>query len=103
VTGFGAWGQLALGITKNLSVWGFGGIDQPDEKQARRAGSTFQTAGNVLLRNVQLVGQLAYQDGPIMVATEVMYVMTRAVAVNSTDRPDTRTALQPSITMNYNF
>lgn len=115
VTGFGGWGQLGLGVTKNLSLWGFGGIDQPDETQVRNAGATLQVAGVTMLRNVQIMGQIAYTDGPVQVGLEVMYVMSTALVAlpgnpmtmtppnykNGT--AETRTAIQPGITLNYNF
>ncbi|HET8932910.1 MAG TPA: hypothetical protein VFN67_05705 [Polyangiales bacterium] len=108
VTGFGAWGQLAVGLTKNLSLWGFGGIDQPDENQVRRAGSTFALGSTTLMRNVQIMGQLAYTDGPIQIAAEFMYVITTAlVAPNpmmpTVRSPEAHNAMQPSLTLNYNF
>jgi hypothetical protein len=113
ITGFGAWGQLGIGLTKNLSLWGFGGIDKPDEKQVRAAGSTLALAGTTVARNVQVMTQLAYTDGPVQVGVEFMYVMTTALylptgVMMAPGGPDlrvldTRTAMQPSVTLNYNF
>jgi len=135
VSGFGAWGQLGIGLGKNLSVWGFAGIDKPDEAQAIAAAGPnyqgyngFNVAGITRLQNVQLAGQLAYTDGPIQIAAELLYVATKnliqstlgspAVPGNPTatppvpDRPavaptaalnETLTAVQPSITVNYSF
>src|ERR1700761_4557702 len=112
ITGWGAWGQIGLGITNNLSIWGFGGIDQPNEKQIRAAGSTISLAGAQIARNMQFMGQLAYTDGPVQVGLELMYVMTTALytppgamMVPGVDirTLDVRTAIQPSMTLNYNF
>jgi hypothetical protein len=38
VIGFGAWGQLGFSITKELGLWGFYGIDQPNADEAKAAG-----------------------------------------------------------------
>jgi hypothetical protein len=69
VNGFGGWGQIGFGITKQLSVWGFGGIDKPNQAQAIAAGFT-------RVQNVQLSGMLAYSDGPVIVALEYLNVGT---------------------------
>lgn len=109
VTGFGAWGQVALGITKNVSLWGFGGIDQPDPNQVQRAGTTFALLGTTTLtRNMQFAGQLAYTEGPIQIGLECMYVLTTALVATNPLMPTMRTSqtysvIQPSLTLNYNF
>ena len=107
VSGFGAWAQLGFGITKNLSAWGFFGIDKPDEAKAMAAFPT-----NARLQNMQLAAQIAYTDGPIQIAAEFVYVATKNLVVvppnPATMAPggstmNTYSASQPVVTMNYNF
>jgi hypothetical protein len=69
VTGFGAWGQLGFSFTKNLSLWGFGGIDKPNETEARNASFVF-------LQNMQIAAMLSYVDGPLVLALEYLRATT---------------------------
>jgi hypothetical protein len=99
ITGFGAWAQLGFGITKNLSLWGFFGIDKPDEQKTIAAGQT-------RLQNMQFAGQLAYTEGPIQIGAEFIYVSTKSyipatATVGATYL--TASAMQPVLTLNYNF
>ncbi|MET0386719.1 MAG: hypothetical protein ABW321_12210 [Polyangiales bacterium] len=112
VHGFGAWGQIGLGLFKHVSVWGFAGIDRPNEAEAIRAAPYFRVSNTTRLQNVQIVGQIAYTEGPIMLAVEWMYVATKNYipAVMPTGTMPGRSAgwvtlaaHQPSITLNYNF
>lgn len=104
VTGFGGWAQLGLGITRNLSIWGFAGTDKPNEKEAKAAA--FNVSGTTRLQNTQIAFQLAYNEGPILIALEYLIVRTNnlipgALAVNSDN--ETLQVTQPSVTMNYTF
>jgi hypothetical protein len=98
VRGFGAWGQLGLGVTTNVSVWAFAGIDHPDKEQAIAAGFT-------ILRNLQLAAQLAFTSGPVLVALEFLYVSTRNRRAPPMAPAEhlTLTGMQPSLTMNFSF
>jgi len=101
ISGFGAWAQLGLGITKNISVWGFFGIDQPDAVKIKAAFPT-----NARLSNMQIAGQLLYTDGPIQIGAEFIFVSTKNLLVNAmamTSSELTYTASQPVLTLNYNF
>jgi len=114
VSGFGAWGQIGLGLGTHFSLWAFMGIDKPNEAQAIAAGSSFQVAGVTRLQNIQAAAQLLYTDGPIQIGLEYLHVATTslypAIAPNPvTMAPGapamkgTYTGSQPSVTMNYNF
>ena len=99
VFGMGIWGQAGLSLTKKWSLWAFAGIDQPNRADALAAGFT-------ALRNVQMAGQLAYVDGPLMATLEWYYFATTSLAVNTvTMQPydQTLSAYQPSMTFAYAF
>jgi hypothetical protein len=107
INGFGVWGQAALALTKHLSLWGFAGIDKPNENQTIAA---FTGAGQARVQNVQLAGMLAYSDGPVILAAEFLSVQTKTVlqTVATMTAPSTLTrgvwnGVQPSITLVYNF
>jgi hypothetical protein len=99
VHGFGAWSQLGIGLTEKMSLWAFAGIDKSNEAEAVAAGFT-------VLQNMQLAGQLAYAEGPLLFAAELLFVATRSrvAALGTTPAGAvTLSALQPSFTANYTF
>ncbi|HMJ51835.1 MAG TPA: hypothetical protein VK540_07150 [Polyangiaceae bacterium] len=99
VTGFGAWGQLGFSITKELSVWAFGGIDQPTESQAIAANFT-------RLQNVQAAGQIAYKDGPYAIGLELLHIWTKNYVPGTAMTAASTTTLegnQPMATVDYFF
>ncbi|GEJ56407.1 hypothetical protein [Anaeromyxobacter diazotrophicus] len=51
----GGWVQAGFNLTKQLSIWGYAGIERPDEAEAIASGYT-------KLRNVTTVGMLQYRD-----------------------------------------
>jgi len=69
VSGMGGWAQLGVSITKELGVWAFAGMDQPNHDQAIAAGFT-------RLLNRQYAGMISYKDGPVAVALEMLHVAT---------------------------
>lgn len=109
ISGFGGWGQLGFALSKNFSVWAFGGIDKPNADEIIKAFGVVGTVGR--LQNIQLVGQLLYTDGPIQIGLEFIMVMTQnyyaAIPANAmVTLPEARptyTVMQPVATMNYNF
>ena len=66
---YGAWGQLGLNFTKELSIWGFAGVEAPNRQDARAAGFT-------RLQNVTTSGLLQYRDGGFAVGLEVVHFHT---------------------------
>jgi hypothetical protein len=99
VTGFGAWGQVGASITKELSVWAFGGIDQPTESEAIAAGFT-------RLQNVQVAGQVAYKEGPVAVGLELLHIWTKNYVAGTMMTAASTTTLegnQPMATVDYFF
>jgi hypothetical protein len=98
VSGFGAWGQLGVNITKELAVWGFGGIDQPNQDDARAAGFS-------RLRNIQVAGMVSYRDGPYAIAAEFLHIWTDTAAPTMADPKAVATAEgnQPSASVIYFF
>jgi hypothetical protein len=95
VSGFGAWGQVGLRATKELSFWFFGGIDRPNEADAKAASFT-------RLQNVQIAGQLAYKDGPYALAFQLLHIRTKNYA-QATDTVTTLGGNQPMLTAVYFF
>ena len=95
VTGFGAWGQLGFSATKELSFWAFGGIDKPNEDQAKAAFFT-------RLQNVQVAGQVVYKDGPYALSLELLHVWTKNY-VAATGATTTLEGNQPTLTAIYFF
>jgi hypothetical protein len=99
VSGFGAWGQLGLNVTKEISLWAFGGIDRPKEAEAIAANFT-------RLQNVQAAGQIAYKDGPYAVGLELLHIWTKNYAPATPTTLASTTTLQgnqPMATVDYFF
>jgi hypothetical protein len=95
VNGFGAWGQLGFSATKELSFWAFGGIDQPNEADAKAASLT-------RLQNVQVAGQVAYKDGSYALSLEFLHIWTKNYAA-ATNTTTTLRGNQPTLTAIYFF
>jgi len=99
VYGFGAWGQVGFSLSKQTSLWAFGGIDQPKEAEAIAAGFT-------RLKNVQVAAQVAYKEGPFAIGLELLHIWTKNYVP-----PTAMTAAssvtfegnQPMATVNYFF
>jgi len=99
VTGFGAWGQAGVSITKELSIWAFTGIDKPNEDQAIAAGFT-------RLQNIQSAAQIAYKDGPYAVGLEFLHIWTKSYTPGTAMTVPSTTTLegnQPMATVDYFF
>jgi hypothetical protein len=99
VHGFGIWGQVGLSLSKNFSLWGFAGIDQPNHNEALAAKFT-------TLRNVQIAAMFAYVNGPLMATIEWFYLATTSLAVKQETMAvyeATTTGNQPSFTIAYSF
>jgi len=109
ISGFGAWGQIGFGITRTLSLWGFGGIDKPNQQDIINSFGVVGTVGR--LQNVQIAAQLVYTEGPIQIGLEYIMIMTQnyyaAVPVSAMlifpAATPTYSVSQPSLVMNYNF
>jgi hypothetical protein len=95
VSGFGGWGQLGFSVSKELSFWAFGGIDKPNESEAKAASLT-------RLQNVQVAGQAVYRDGPYALSLELVHIRTTNY-VAATDTSTTLTGNQPIVTAIYFF
>jgi hypothetical protein len=95
VSGFGAWGQVGVSATKELSFWMFGGIDQPNEAEAKAASFS-------RLQNVQIAGQVAYKDGPYALAFQLLHIRTKNYAA-ATASTATLAGNQPMVTAVYFF
>jgi len=95
VSGFGAWGQLGFSATKEVSFWAFGGIDRPNEADAKAASLT-------RLQNVQVAAQVAYKDGPYALSLELLHIWTKNYAA-ATDTTTTLEGNQPTVTAIYFF
>ncbi len=100
VKGFGVWSQLGVSFTKQLSLWFFFGIDQPDREDALAAAFT-------RIRNIQLSGMFAYVEGPLIVSLEWFRVATTSVSAPTPPAVEpvetTTTGNQPSVTVAYSF
>jgi hypothetical protein len=106
VSGFGAWGQLGFSFADDLSLWAFGGIDKPNEQEARAAAFFF-------LQNVQWAGMLSYAHGPVVIALEYLRITTvtssplatapRMPAAASQASSLTSSANQLALSLNYFF
>jgi hypothetical protein len=99
VSGFGAWGQIGISLTRELSLWGFYGIDQPNADEAKAAGFT-------RLRNMHMAGMLAYKDGPYAIAVEFLHVLTDSLVSSTMTAPARTVSIdgnQPSASAIYFF
>ncbi len=84
---WGAWGQLGLNFTKQLSIWAFMGTDHPNEENAIRAnslipasttpGGTNGPATSVKTRNVTTAAMLQYREGGFAHGLEWIHFQTR--------------------------
>jgi hypothetical protein len=63
VTAWGFWAQLGVNLTKELSVWGLYGAQEPDNADAKKAGFT-------RLKNETINAFLQYRDGGYALAGE---------------------------------
>jgi hypothetical protein len=105
VNGFGVWGQAGLSFSKLISLWGFVGVDHPDQAQAIAAGLT-------RLQNMQIGAMLAYTEGPLVIALEYFYAATTnylpatpmsATSPGTLAQSVTYSGNQPSATVTYSF
>jgi len=78
-----------------LSFWLFGGIDKPNEDEAKAASFT-------RLQNVQMAGQVVYKDGPYALSLELLHVWTKNYAAATTTTA-TLEGNQPTLTAIYFF
>lgn len=91
IFGWGAWGQVGMNVTKNLSGWFTYGIDHPLYSNIIQAGLT-------RLRNQNMVVMARYQEGGFAFGAEWLYSRT-----TTTGPDDVLTGNQISVTGNYYF
>ena len=91
IFGWGAWGQVGMNLTKNLSGWFTYGVDHPSYQDILAAGLT-------RLRNQNLVVMARYQDGGFAIGAEWLYNRT-----TDSRSMDPLTGNQISISGNYYF
>jgi hypothetical protein len=102
VSGFGAWGQVGLSFTRQISLWGFVGIDRPNQDEALEAGLT-------RLQNIQIGTMLAYSAGTFTVTLELFWAQTKSAILAAPMVPPaplqtmTVAASQPSLTVLWTF
>ena len=91
IFGYGAWGQVGMNVTKNLSAWFTYGIDHPQYANIFEAGLN-------RMRNQNLVGMVRWQEGGFAMGAEWQYSRT-------TDKrfADPLTGNQISVSGNYYF
>ncbi len=63
VAAWGAWGQAGFNVTKEFSVWGLYGVQEPDEDDAKAASF-------VRLKNETINVQANYRDGGYAIGAE---------------------------------
>ncbi len=91
IFGWGAWGQVGMNVTKNMSAWFTYGIDHPSYADILASGLT-------RLRNQNLVAMVRYQDGGFAFGAEWLYTRT-----TDSRSLDPLIGSQISITGNYYF
>jgi hypothetical protein len=91
IFGWGAWGQVGMNVTKNMSAWFTYGVDHPLYQNIIDAKLT-------RLRNQNLVAMLRYQEGGFAMGAEWLYTRT-----TTTTPADVLIGSQISITGNYFF
>ena len=74
IAGWGAWAQLGLALTETWSVWGYGGIERPDEDDVRALGN------DARLESWLLVPMLRWKSGPYAAGLEWLHASTRTVS-----------------------
>jgi hypothetical protein len=85
ITGWGAWAQAGLDVTKQWSVWLYYGIDNPNDDDIP-APSTTQP--NDRLQSSLIVPMLRYKAGPYSLGLEWLYnyMDVRTAAGGTADR-----------------
>ena len=79
VRGWGAWGQAGYDFTPNWSLWGFFGIDDPDEAQFPEDNPNLPALQRQLARQVnrEVDGMLRFKAGRYALGLEWFRAMTR--------------------------
>jgi hypothetical protein len=93
IQGQGGWAQLGFDITKNWSVFGFWGIDDP------KNGDVLAAVGaNGRMKNLMYSGMLRWKSGPLALGFEYLYdkLYTGALEVRTSGQQLAMSAL-------YNF
>jgi hypothetical protein len=91
VEGWGAWVQLGVNVTERWSVWGFAGMDDPDDVD--EAGVALERT-----KSVQLMPMIRYQAGPLAFGLEWLHSQTDWTAL-----PQERTGNQVIFSTVYTF
>jgi hypothetical protein len=94
IFGYGAWGQVGMNVTKNMSAWFTYGIDHPVYENIFQINSAAVTR----LRNQNMVAMVRYQDGGFALGAEWLYTRT-----TDTRSIDPLIGNQISVTGNYYF
>ena len=91
----GGWAQIGFDMSKNWSLFGFWGVEDPKD-------SDVIASGNNRLRNSMYAGMLRWKAGPIAIGAEYLYSSLKTVA--STASGDQRVnGKQISLSALYSF
>ena len=91
----GGWAQIGFDMSKNWSLFGFWGVEDPKD-------SDVIASGNNRLRNSMYAGMLRWKAGPIAIGAEYLYGSLKTIA--STASGDQRVnGKQISLSALYNF
>jgi hypothetical protein len=94
IGGWGAWAQLGLDLTNNWSVWGYGGVERPDEDDIVALGNDARTESWLL------VPMLRWKAGPYSTGVEWLRASTRTLT-SGVERD--RTANQLALSARLDF
>jgi hypothetical protein len=96
IMGWGAWGQIGMNATKNMSLWFTYGIDHPLYADIISINAINPAVNR--LRNQNMVVMARYQDGGFAIGAEYLYTRTTTIGP-----ADVIIGNQISVTGNYYF
>jgi len=76
IQGQGGWAQIGFDFTKNWSIFGFYGIDDPKNEDVLRAVAT-----NPRMKNEMIAGMVRWKSGPLALGFEYLYDKLRTGAL----------------------
>lgn len=100
IKGWGAWAQAGYNVNATWSVWGYFGLEHPDEGDARAAAQAC-VAGFPCLKSWLAVPMIRYKSGPYAAGLEWMYAEVTVGPTATTEAK--RKGNQVAVSVRYDF
>lgn len=98
IQGWGAWGQVGYNLSPRWSLWGYVGVETPDEDDVRAA---VPLAAGPRLKSLLVVPMLRYRSGPYQVGIEWLFNTTTYATTATAD--EDRKGNQILASVRYDF